>query len=153
MIGYGSEGKPATGYRGRLYARAMVLEDRRGERLAIVALDVGMASVLMHRRVAALTLRSRIGADRLLLAGTHTHAGPGNFFGVPGIDGFASTRSGFDARLTGFVVERIARAVNAAADSMAAAPPVAGAASNAVVRTVITLMGSFDFTVARALPA
>ena len=32
-------------------------------------------------------------------------------------------------------------------------PPVAAAASNAVARTVITLTGSFDCTVANALPA
>ncbi|HEX6748649.1 MAG TPA: neutral/alkaline non-lysosomal ceramidase N-terminal domain-containing protein [Longimicrobium sp.] len=120
MVGYGTEGKAAHGYRGRLYARAMVLEDRRGERLAIVGLDLGMASVLLHRRVAALTRDTpvAIGADRLLLSGTHTHSGPGNFFGVPGIDAFASTRGGYDARLTDFLIARIALAVRMAADSL-----------------------------------
>ena len=37
--------------------------------------------------------------------------------------------------------------------STAALPPLAATASNAVVRTVIALIGSFDFTVASALPA
>ena len=37
--------------------------------------------------------------------------------------------------------------------STAAVPPVAAAASNPVVRTVITLTGSADCTVASALPA
>jgi neutral ceramidase len=117
LIGYGPEGKQARGYRGRLYARAMVLEDRWGQRFAIVGLDLGMPSVLLHRRVAALTADStvRIGADRLVLAATHTHGGPGNFFGVPGIDAFASTRSGFDERLTDFLVARIESAVRQAA--------------------------------------
>lgn len=117
LIGYGPEGKRTRGYRGRLYARAMVLEDRWGQRFAIVGLDLGMPSVLLHRRVAALTADSavRIGADRLVLAATHTHGGPGNFFGVPGIDAFASTRSGFDERLTDFLVARIDSAVRTAA--------------------------------------
>ena len=37
--------------------------------------------------------------------------------------------------------------------STVAEPPSAGAASNPVNRTVITLIGSPDWTVARALPA
>ncbi|HEU0053093.1 MAG TPA: neutral/alkaline non-lysosomal ceramidase N-terminal domain-containing protein, partial [Longimicrobium sp.] len=118
MIGYGTEGKPAVGYRGRLHARAMVLEDRGGERFAIVVLDLGMPSVYLHRLVADRTMAVSIGADRLLLAGTHTHAGPGNFFAVPGPDTHGSTRSGFDDRLAAFLVDRIASAVQLAADSL-----------------------------------
>ncbi len=37
--------------------------------------------------------------------------------------------------------------------SIAAVPPESETASNPVVRTVITLIGSFDCTVANALPA
>ena len=36
MIGWGTEGRRARGWRGRMYARAMVLEDRAGERIALV---------------------------------------------------------------------------------------------------------------------
>ena len=41
----------------------------------------------------------------------------------------------------------------AASFSTAASPPAAATASKAVVRTVITLSGSLDFTVASAFPA
>ena len=41
----------------------------------------------------------------------------------------------------------------AATVSTGAAPPVAATASNPVERTVTTLIGSFDCTVASALPA
>src|ERR1043166_2114236 len=42
LAGNGPEGRRATGYRLRLYARALVLEDGAGERVAIV--EIGRAS-------------------------------------------------------------------------------------------------------------
>ena len=50
---------------------------------------------------------------------------------------------------------RLERPVSAPAGtgSIGAEPPVAGTASNPVERTVTTLIGSFDCTVASALPA
>jgi neutral ceramidase len=121
MIGYGPEGKRGRGYRGRLWARAMVLEDGWGERLALVQLDLAMPSLLVHRRVAALTVdtaRAGIGADRLLLAATHTHSAPGHFHGMAGFDMFGAAEPGYDSLLTVFFVERIARAVNDAAGDL-----------------------------------
>ena len=53
LMGYGPEGLRAIGYRQRLYARALVLEDAAGERLSFVALDLGQVSVLLQRRIAA----------------------------------------------------------------------------------------------------
>jgi hypothetical protein len=53
LFGYGPEGKKPEGFRHRLYARALVLEDARGERLAIVVADLGAVSTLLHREVAA----------------------------------------------------------------------------------------------------
>src|SRR5687767_7382195 len=52
VTGYGPEGRPSQGYRHRLYARALVLEDEGGERLAIVTLDLPFVSPFIHRSVA-----------------------------------------------------------------------------------------------------
>jgi neutral ceramidase len=118
LMGFGPEGFPATGHRQRLFARAMYLEDKAGERVAIVSLDLGEGSVVLHRRVAArLSDSLGIRADRLLLSATHTHSGPSHFFGVPGFDELGSAVSGYDAVLTDTLVARIARAVTAAYDS------------------------------------
>ena len=63
----------------------------------------------------------------------------------------SSGRSDFEnSRLT--KAERPASA-GGETGSTGAEPPLAGAASKAVVRTVMTLTGSADFTVASALPA
>ena len=116
MIGYGPEGKRGRGYRGRLYARAMVLEDGWGERLALVQVDLDMPSLLVHRWAAARTVdTARVGADRLLIAATHTHSAPGHFHGMAGFDTFGASEPGYDSLLTVFLVERIAHSVNEAA--------------------------------------
>lgn len=119
LMGYGIEGDTARGYRNRLYARAMVLEDRTGERIAIVTLDLLAPSLALHRSVARLILEStRIGPDRLLLAATHTHAGPANYFAVRGLDGVGSSVEGFDPEMLRFLSVRIARAVQSAASRL-----------------------------------
>ncbi|MFL5539385.1 MAG: neutral/alkaline non-lysosomal ceramidase N-terminal domain-containing protein [Longimicrobiaceae bacterium] len=118
-IGYGPEAMRVRGWRGRLYARAMVLEDAAGERIALVQLDLGMASIYLHRQVAARTAGpSGIGADRLLLTATHTHSGPGHFLAVPAIDAFGGAAAGFDQGLADRLAEGIARAVNQAAGEL-----------------------------------
>jgi neutral ceramidase len=116
-VGYGPEARRARGWRGRLYARAMVLEDAAGERIALVQLDLGMASIYIHRHAAERVDRSAgIGADRLILTATHTHSGPGHFLAVPAIDEFGGAPpGGFDPELADSLATRIARAVSRAA--------------------------------------
>lgn len=112
LMGYGPEGQRSRGWRHRLYARALVIEDRAGERIALITLDLGNLSPLLHREVAA-RVRSAtgLGADRLILAATHTHAGPGHYFGHPSYDEFGTSVSGFDPAMVAFLADRIARAV------------------------------------------
>lgn len=118
-LGYGPEGRAGRGWRGRLYARAMVLEDAGGERLAIVSADLDLASVPLHRLAAERTLAtSGIGADRLLLTATHTHSGPGHYLGVPSVDAFGGAVAGFDPDLVEFLATRIARTVELASADM-----------------------------------
>ena len=117
LMGFGPEGRRARGYRQRIHARALVMEDRRGERLAIVVVDLLQTAPILHRRVAARTLELGIGADRLILAATHTHSGPGNMFAIRAYDKLGSMVKGYDPSLLDFFVERIARAVARAADS------------------------------------
>lgn len=81
LAGSGTEGKESAGYRTRLYARAILLQDPVGEKLALVVADLPHISLLLHREVARrIQPRTGIGADRLILSATHTHAGPGHFY-------------------------------------------------------------------------
>jgi neutral ceramidase len=116
LLGYGPEGKRSDGYRQRLWARVLVLEDGTGERIAIVSAELMAASVVLHREVAARTVaRSGIGADRLIIAATHTHAAPGHYFGLAFETlGTATLGGWFDHAWTHELADRIAAAVDTA---------------------------------------
>jgi neutral ceramidase len=119
LAGNGSEGSQSRGHRLRLYARALALSDRSGGRLAIVVTDLPLGSALLHRRVAAITgPAAGIGADRLVVAATHTHAGPGHFFEGAVFNDQGSSVSGFDERVLDSLAHRVARAVLMAVDSL-----------------------------------
>src|SRR5438046_5633006 len=80
LAGNGPEGRRAAGYRVRLYARALLLEDRTGERVALVVADLPQVTPNLHRLTARRIRDSTgIGADRLVIAATHVHPGPGHF--------------------------------------------------------------------------
>lgn len=121
LSGNGFEGKQAKGYRQRIYARAMVLEDDRGERMAFVAAGVPHMSAVVHRLVAERTLRAGtgIGADRLVLVATHTHSSVSNYYDNASYNGQSGPLSGFDVLWIEFLVDRIAGTVEAAVQDMA----------------------------------
>src|SRR2546430_2032795 len=90
-----------------------------GNRLALVVADLPLSSSLLHRRVAALTARTDgIGVDRLVIAVTHTHAGPGHFFEATGYNDEGSSVLGFDPVMVDSLAARIARAVHNAAKDL-----------------------------------
>ncbi len=120
MSAFSADSRQAAGFRQRLYARAIVLEDDSGERVALVVVDLGMVSLVLHRRVADRIVRSGtgIGADRLLLSATHTHSGPGNFFAADGYNANAGRFVGFDPVVTDFLIDGIAGAIEDAASDL-----------------------------------
>jgi len=69
--------KPSTGKIHDLYAKALALEDRRGTRLVIVAIDVAMIPGSMRDWLER-EVRRRFGLppQGLLLNASHTHSGP-----------------------------------------------------------------------------
>lgn len=116
LMGYGPEGQRATGWRQRLYARVIVLEDAHGERYAFVAADLPQVSMLLHRALAeSVVVETGLGADRILFAATHTHAGPGHFFEARSYNATGSSVEGFDRGVVEFLTGRVARAVREAA--------------------------------------
>ncbi len=123
MGGSGPEGRRSTGYRTRLYAGALVMEDPSGERIALVVADLPHISANLHRLTAARLVESLgLGADRLIMSATHTHSGPGHFYGERQYNANASRVGGYDPRVTDLLVAGITRAVEQAA---AAARPAA----------------------------
>jgi neutral ceramidase len=119
MAGYSSLGKTASGVAGRLFARSLVLQDRRGVRVALCFVDLMSASrYLLERTASETAISSGIGPARLILAGTHTHTGPGWFYGNSLYDTFATCEPGFDLGLADFLAYRIALSIKEAVDDL-----------------------------------
>lgn len=108
LYGHSSNGEMAAGYWLRLYARIIVLDDGRGQRLAMVQLDLGASSALLHRRLAAALAEEGIGPSNLVMSATHTHGGPGAFFGHRFYNGFVGAKAAYEPRLVDWLVARIA---------------------------------------------
>ena len=119
LAGNSLEGGQAAGYRHRLYARALVLEDRTGERFAFVTADLGLISSNLHRLTAErVSARTGIGADRLVISVTHTHSAPGNHHGVRTYNEESSAYPGYDPAMVDFMIDRFADAIETAFDEM-----------------------------------
>jgi neutral ceramidase len=117
----------AQGYRTRLKVHAIVLQAPTGGRLALVQVDLGAVSRLLHVSVAERLASIGLGPDRLLIAASHTHAGPGGYFGDSFYNTFGAGRPGFDPVILSWLVERIAGAVELATERLE--PAALGAAS------------------------
>lgn len=119
LAGYSTLAQVGHGVSGRLFARALVLQDRRGERVALCFVDLMGASRYLLEKAAARTAAScGIGPSRLVLAGTHTHTAPAWFYGNSVYDTFASREAGFDPGFADFVAGGIATAVEGAAAAL-----------------------------------
>lgn len=115
LAGNGPEGLVSTGYRHRLYVRALVLEDPAGERIALVAVDGAHVSANLHRLAAErLVTETGIGADRLIVSATHSHSGGSHFYGERQLNGSSSSLGGYDPGMVDLIVSGIVGAVRQA---------------------------------------
>lgn len=127
LFGYSWGAAPSSkGYWTRLKARVIALEDRRGERFALVQADLGAISSLLQRSVAARTATIGVTADRLLIAATHTHAGPGGYFGQRFFNFFGAGKPGYDPRMVEHLVSKVSLGITQAFSELA--PAALGAA-------------------------
>jgi hypothetical protein len=143
LAGHGPGGRVAIGHWTRLGCRAFYI-DPRGESqdpLALVSCELPQMSTLLVRDTleelrAEIKLRrekasskgltdkqserldrlERLSATRLMIAATHTHAGPAHFFDSKNMGGFASSHfPGFDKKMARFLAQKVAAALLEAA--------------------------------------
>ncbi|NUO54855.1 MAG: hypothetical protein HOV80_38940, partial [Polyangiaceae bacterium] len=116
LSGYGSiRSEVATRMCGRLFATALVLDDGRSERVALVAVDLHAGTRYLAELAAArLAASCGIGIDRLFLSATHTHSGPGHFYGNTLYDGMTAAERGLDERGAEALADGIVDAVEKA---------------------------------------
>ena len=76
--GYGARhGRPSTGVHDRLYAKALVL-DNRSERIAIVTCDlIGVSKAVKQQVLRRIGRAAGLDSRHLLVCASHTHSGPG----------------------------------------------------------------------------
>ena len=111
-FGYSTWAKKADGFRTRLKARAFYLHAPGNTPMALVQLDLGAGSRLLHAKVAELiAAETDVPGHALSLLSTHTHSGPGQYLGSDFYNVFGSNRPGFDPELFEFLAQRIAQAV------------------------------------------
>jgi neutral ceramidase len=116
LFGHGPEGRVSVGTLLRLYCEAFVFT-KESEAIALVPCDIGAPSQELQREVADRVVKSGVplGADRILLMATHTHAGPSHYFGTKQYSStFSSRAPGFDPKVLAFLADRIATAVRVA---------------------------------------
>jgi neutral ceramidase len=120
--GYGPAGAVARGYWGRLRATAFYFEDPTGRGLALVSIDLFAVPSALHRALAAHftsgnpanTTGVVLPPERLVLAATHTHQGPGNYLSAENYNALGSSRSGFNKDLRGYLKAQIIGAIERA---------------------------------------
>ncbi|MBU2488771.1 MAG: neutral/alkaline non-lysosomal ceramidase N-terminal domain-containing protein, partial [Proteobacteria bacterium] len=115
MAGYSVMGQLGQGMRTRLKARALYIRPHQGRPVALVVCDLLSGSSMLHHRVAELVAATTdVDLAGLMVAGTHTHSAPGNYYESVFYNSFASGSPGFDAEWFRFLSERVARAVTEA---------------------------------------
>jgi neutral ceramidase len=111
----------ARGYWGSLRVTAFYFEDAAGRGLALVSCDLFAIPAGLHAQVAARLHTLSAGepvvdlpAERLLIAASHTHHGPGNYLSSAVYNSQASAKSGFSRDLREFLVAQVTTAIQRA---------------------------------------
>ncbi len=108
MYGYSTIGAAySEGYWLRIRGRIIVLQSG-PTRLALMQLDLGAASGLLHRKIAERLAPDGLGPQQLVMATVHTHGGPGGFFGDKFYNHHVAGRPGFDERFVDFMADALA---------------------------------------------
>jgi neutral ceramidase len=116
IAGYGFFcGAFAQCYWGRLFANVLLVDDGHGERVALVTTDLHAGTRYLVERLASLVAPSTgLTIDRIVLAASHTHGGPGHIYGGRHFDAMVANGKGFDLVTAEYLAGRIASAVTAA---------------------------------------
>jgi len=112
LAGYSKLAVKSEGVRTKLMARAIYLKTPDSPSVALVQCDLLSGSLVLHHKVAErIAKKTDIDSGGLLICGTHTHSGPGNFFANTFYNNMAANKPGFDDQYFEFLADQIAKAV------------------------------------------
>ena len=144
LSGYASRTKPSEGVESPIYARALVIEDSKGQKSILVSVElVGVPREFSE--VIASRLKSKWGIDRssFLIVASHTHCGPAVQGNLPGLLSLSENDAAMIKRHTDQMANQVMSSVE---DAMARLEPVRllighGQAGFAVNRRIFTTNG------------
>ena len=109
MGGYSILANRGVGFRTRLKARIVYLNDGKGSSIALVQTDLTAASLLLHHKVAALVAeKTHLKPGDIAITASHSHSAPVNFFDNDFYNEHTSSGSGLEPRFLEFVAQRVA---------------------------------------------
>ncbi len=112
MGGYSILANRGQGFRTRLKARVVYLNDGKGDSVALVQTDLTAGSLLLHHQVAeAVAHRTHLKPGDIAITASHSHSAPVNFFDNDFYNKHTSSGAGLDARFLEFAVQRIAQGI------------------------------------------
>ena len=115
MGGYSMLAHRGLGFRTRLKARIVYLNDGKGNAVALVQTDLTAGSLLLHHEVAAAVAeKTHLKPGDIAITATHSHSAPDNFFDNDFYNKHMSSGSGLEPQFLDFVVQRVAEGILAA---------------------------------------
>jgi hypothetical protein len=128
MAGYSARSGGAVGIHDPLHVRALVIEDER-TRVCLLSCEIIAVDADLTARIRAEIARAfGIAAHDVLVAATHTHAGPAGAARTPAVPDASAYMGAYDADCADSVVETCLSAARAAFESRGAARLLSGTA-------------------------
>ncbi|MHC4715775.1 MAG: neutral/alkaline non-lysosomal ceramidase N-terminal domain-containing protein [Planctomycetota bacterium] len=109
MGGYSVLANKGRGFRTRIKARVVYLNDGGGHSVALVQADLPAGSLLLHHKVADVVAQSTgLRPGDIAIMASHSHSAPANFFDNDFYNGHMSNGKWLDPAFLDFVTQRIA---------------------------------------------
>jgi len=112
MGGYSVMANYGQGFRTRLKARVIYLNDGRGHATALVQTDLTSASLLLHHQVASrVAAETQLRPGDIVITGSHSHSAPANIFANDFYNKHMSNDKWLAESYLSFLTERIAKGI------------------------------------------
>jgi neutral ceramidase len=112
MGGYSILANKGKGFRTRLKARVVYLNDGKGHSVALVQMDLTAGSLLLHHKVAeAVSEKTGLRPGDIAITVSHSHSAPANFFDNDFYNKHMSCGKWLETSFLEFVTQRIAQGI------------------------------------------
>lgn len=112
MGGYSIMANNGIGFRTRIKARIVYLNDAKGQSIALVQTDLFSGSLLVHHYVAQkVAAKTGLNPENITITGTHSHSAPANMFHNNFYNKHASSEQWLEQAYVKFTAEQIANGI------------------------------------------